>query len=206
MKNQAPKSSRDQSLTRREAIRFLGMATAATGFAMSSLPADAAAPEANLFDDSVFKDTCRDGNGTKYENYDNPLAYPIVAFWLMLTTDEWRGCIAAQSGTRTEDAAKQWRIKLANELGLAPTYAEYLYTQSQSGSNVAAFTAVKQLWVSFITDPPELPDEEKHLTFDYGTRPCMGGKSLLQIANLNRGERLERIKKAKKPKTGTKRQ
>src|SRR5262249_43915878 len=112
MKKQKNKSSSDQNLTRRQILGLLGLATA-TGLAMPSLRADAAVLlGASPFDDSVFKDTCRDGNGTKYNNYDNPLAYPIVAFWLMLTTDEWGTCMTAQSGGRTDADAQQWRTKL----------------------------------------------------------------------------------------------
>jgi len=130
---------------------------------------------------SVFQDSCRADNQTKYATKDEAIVYGPAAFWLMLTTDEWDTC--------SQDAA--WRARLVTELGMEPVHLEYLNTNAHDDrkvgdgtgspyiySNLKLFTQVKKVWQDFITSPPYVPGK----SFFYGKRPCPGGKTLLQIA------------------------
>src|SRR5262249_25580940 len=126
------------------------MAAAAASFSTLVLHTKAAIqPEATPDGDSAFMDNCRDNNAGKYRQYDNTVAYPIIAFWLMLTTDEWDACMDSDHTVvngkpkRTPEEARSWRTKLANELGVAPSYVEWLYDKSHTNPpNKAAFKKV----------------------------------------------------------------
>jgi hypothetical protein len=168
MKVERQKQPQEQ-ITRRDAIR-IGSAVA---FCASLIPSSALASEDNDRNanaqtsppKSVFEDTCRTGNGNKYQHYDSASIYPVIAFWLMLTTDEWGDCLAKAD----------WRARLATELKMPPQHLEFLYGQSLM--KAGAFADVKKIWQDFVQTPPPPPP-----TPPYGARPCPGGKTLLQIA------------------------
>jgi hypothetical protein len=163
-------------VSRRHAMRLAGMTaisllanTHANGSTQSVKQPKENQPATLPKDPSVFQnDKCRAGNSAKYANYDKDIVYPLLAFWLMLTTDEWDECLKDSS----------WRAQLASELKLKPEHLEQLYkdshntkTQRNSFSNSEAFNRVKKLWYDFI-------DANSF----YGGRPCPGGKTLLQIS------------------------
>jgi hypothetical protein len=175
------------NISRRDMVRLTGTA----GLGMSILantplfavsqksPAPPkSTPRAAPKSPSVFEnDDCREGSSIKYASYDKDIVYPLLAFWLMLTTDEWDECF--------KDA--KWRTRLASELSLNPQHLEHLYAKSHSTerpandadkknigecTNLQAFNRVKKIWYDFIEE----------YSF-YGGRPCPGGKTLLQIAS-----------------------
>jgi hypothetical protein len=165
-----------KSMTRREVVRIGGAVTTCAslfaGFVAGNISLEAAENQVGPQNQappnhSVFEDSCRNGNKGKYQQYDSSSIYPVIAFWLMLTTDEWGTCLADPD----------WRKRLATELNMLPDHLEDLYCKSLTLAD--SFSKVKKMWQAYILQPPSPPKAP------YGARPCPGGKTLLQIAGLN---------------------
>jgi len=174
--NKLRKDIREQGITRREMVHIGGAvvtcASLFAGFAAGNTSTQAAENHARPEKQtppkhSVFEDSCRVGNKGKYQKYDSSSIYPVIAFWLMLTTDEWGNCLADPD----------WRKHLATELKMLPDHLEYLYDKSLK--HAGSFSDIKKIWQAYILQPPSPPKSV------YGARPCPGGKTLLQIASLN---------------------
>lgn len=189
--------------TRRDAIRLAGAALASTGIltscsraVSSSKPAAGPDVPADSYH-GVFADKCKCNNSGKYNTLDKTGIYPLMAFWLMLTTENWDPCwspglppaqdCADSTPKKTEAEAMAWREGLANELGLAPEYLEYLYGKYHNDQALNdAFGRVRGLFQEFITQPkpPRNNLGNPHQEIVYGGRPCVGGATILQIAKL----------------------
>ena len=194
------KNRTKRKVSRREALRLVGAAVASSAVLTSTSFAQpisheatedtSAAPDEGT---SVFLDPCVCNNGLKYATYDKTTIYPIIAFWLMLTTDNWDGCMSSgapipqscpdATPKKTPEEAKAWRLRLAQELGVASDYVEYLYNQYHNDKRLnKAFRDVRGVFQRFIEAPPKTEDKAKVIV--YGAHPCLGGKTLLQIAAL----------------------
>jgi hypothetical protein len=191
-------SAHAKLLSRRDLIRA---ATIAIG-GSALLPKHGLAQSANLTpgtkphtgvissatSDSVFK-RCHpplqneDGAG-KYSNGDNDVVYPLVALWLMLTTEPWENCLDSERGN--------WQQGLFDEL-----FAEFSHSHPdlkgqelenarttlmkdfgvmcrEAKKKKKAFTSVRSAWINLTN---------KGVGF-YGTRPCPGGGGILDVAGL----------------------
>jgi hypothetical protein len=193
-------------LNRRDAIRITGAAMFSTGF-MTTLvrandssvaaadPSRAQASPAQP--QSVFLDKCKCNNDGKYNTLDKKGLSPLIAFWLMLTTENWEPCWSPglapdqsckdSAPKKTPAEAKAWRDALAKELNLAPEYVDYLYKQAHDGGKMQdAFERVRGLFQAFIQSPqpPKAAMANPSLAVVYGGHPCLGGATLLQIAKM----------------------
>jgi len=189
---------------RREAIRITSAALASTGLLTSISRADNSSKAATdsliaqpppAQPQSVFLDKCKCNNAGKYNKLDNKGLSPLIAFWLMLTTENWEPCwspglapdqsCADSAPKKTPAEAKDWRDALAKELKLAPEYVDYLYSQAHDGGTFEdAFKRVRGLFQAFIQSPQPPTLLNPSLAIGYGGHPCLGGATLLKIAQM----------------------
>jgi hypothetical protein len=163
--------------SRREIIRLggLAVATAATLRAVPAaaieappIPQDAATccGTQPLPAQSVFTTACNDVSAIKYASGDNAATYRLGALWLLLTTEDWSTYF--RNGT-TED---QWIAGLSTELQLPLTDVTNLWNESKTAA--PHFQAIRAFWQNYTAADSAL----------YGKRPCIGGKTALDIACL----------------------
>jgi hypothetical protein len=178
-----PKDSRKPSQLSRRDLLKQGLLTAAsfpllagTAWAAQKNHPKAKAPAPPTCTGIFANDTCYPGNSVKCATYDKSAMYPLIAFWLMLTTEKWDTCL--------QDPA--WRKTLAGELGAKnpsistyPGVIDYLYNNAfPKGVISPEFKAVRDLWQTLFLPTPPVPPPI------YGGRPCPGGKTILEIAHL----------------------
>jgi hypothetical protein len=181
-------SNEQEGMTRRCALRTAGLVLSAASLATAAevcrLGADPEHPPKTLGgrdqdSSNVFQDSCYYEQAPKATVYDAGIAYPMFAFWLMLTTENWDDCLANPD----------WRKRLADELGSRnpgvnyQAFIENLYHKVYpDGQLSSAFHDVRQTWQGFLEDPG---DGSASTGFPYGADPCPGGATILQIARLN---------------------
>jgi len=181
-------SKEQEGMTRRCALRTAGLvlgaaslATAAEVCRLGAEPGHQPKMPGGQDQDSgnVFQDSCYYEQAVKATVYDAGIAYPMFAFWLMLTTENWDDCLANPD----------WRKRLADELGSRnpgvnyQAFIENLYQKAYlDGQLSPAFRDVRQTWQGFLEDPGGGRVEQG---FPYGSNPCPGGATILQIAKLN---------------------
>jgi hypothetical protein len=142
--------------TRREAVKIAGMALAGGTVLPAMAEGDPAATGT-----SVFEDSCMPGSAAKYTTGDYPIIFGLAAFWLLLTTENWQGCIEKQG----------WLDGLAKELGIDKSHLDDLYDVCKH--NAGAFKTVQDAFINYTSDVNV-----------YGSRPCPGGSTYVQIAAL----------------------
>jgi hypothetical protein len=182
------KTKAKRTITRREMIRATGLTVAASGTMIDGIQAltslglqptpgkgTAVPPPSSLFLSCQPLGKDEDGPG-KYKSGDAQAVLPLVAFWLMVTTDNWDGCFDkpgwieqlvaefARENTKLADPSVQKALavtmgKIWGELKTASKNTELvsIRTTFRNYSNIAAL---------------------------YGGRPCPGGGTILDIVGL----------------------
>jgi hypothetical protein len=162
--------------SRREIIRLGAFAVAAAATfratpaaALEALPvpqdASTCCGAQPLAAQSVFTKVCNDDSAAKYGSGDNAATYRLGALWLLLTTEDWTTYFR-QGATEA-----QWIAGLATELQISQTDVANLWNESKSAA--PHFQAIRAFWQNYTAD-----------TTLYGKRPCIGGKTALDIACL----------------------
>lgn len=170
-------SNEQEGMTRRCALRTAGLVLSAASLATAAEVCRLGAEtehhsEAHGAQDqqsgNVFQDSCYHEQAAKATAYDAGIAYPMFAFWLMLTTENWDDCLANPD----------WRRRLADELGSRNpgvnyrAFIENLYQKAYPNGHLSsAFHDVRQTWQGFLEDPGGGRVEQG---FPYGSNPCPG--------------------------------
>jgi len=169
---------KSQKTTRREIIKIGGIAvaTAAMGAARSAA-LETRAPQQStttccgaqtLPAESVFTKVCNDVSKAKYGTGDTAATYRLAALWLLLTTEDWATYF------RTGQTEAQWITGIAKELQLSEADVTSLWNSSKDPQLAQAhFQGVRSVWQNFTASSPA-----------YGHRPCIGGKTALDVACL----------------------
>jgi hypothetical protein len=160
-------NSKAKSSSRREILKLGGFAVAGTAVA-SLVPSNAQADccdSTTLPATSVFTTVGNSKSADKYAAGDSPATFRLAALWLLMMTEDWTQNLKAGA---TE---KQFTDGLAQELGLDHTVVEAFWNNARDNSTV--YEPFRTFWQNQTAD-----------TALYGKRPCIGGKSALQIACL----------------------
>lgn len=170
-------------LTRRKAVQLAGIgavaaatwSSAALGQVTTARPAKSASKKAQLVN-SVFlqcQPPTTDG-AAKYHKGDSAIVFPLAAFWLLMVTEQWDNCL--------KDPA--WFKNLVEEL--IATNGTLLDNEKK------AFRAGTSLILEQLTKIQPQWDNVRSIfnqlvwgaSAKYGTRPCPGGGTILDIAAL----------------------
>jgi hypothetical protein len=154
-------------LTRREVAKIAGMALA-SGTLLSVLAEGQPASGGT----SVFQDSCMPNSAAKYSSGDYPIIYGLAAFWLLLTTENWKTCIEK----------KGWLDGLSKELGIDKSHLNNLYDICKH--NADAFKTVQDAFINYTSDVNV-----------YGARPCPGGSTFVQVAALASKSSARKVRK-----------
>ena len=163
--------------TRRSIIKTVGLATAGAGLLMRASLASTGNKDQRgccgdqpVPDKSVFTTVCNDKSADKYHHGDNPVVYRLGALWLMLTTENWAEYFRDPKNKTTESAVL---AGLAKELKLDQVDVQNLWDISKT--KASSFKDIRASWKNFTSN-----------TSRYGARPCHGGRSILNIACLDK--------------------
>jgi hypothetical protein len=181
-------SKTKRTMTRREMIRATGLTVAASGTIIegiqartnqrsqpTSAKASAAPPRPSLFLSCQPPGNDQDGPG-KYKSGDAQAVLPLVAFWLMVTTDNWDGCFNKTG----------WIDQLVAEFaGENPKLADPKVQKALAGT-------MNKIWDELKTGEKNTALVSVRTTFRnnsniaalYGGRPCPGGGTILDIVGL----------------------
>lgn len=184
-------TEKNRGITRREMIRKTGIAVAASGPLVGAVRAQAAGndeakprnqhpakslpPASSVFLNCQPPGSDEDGPG-KYKSGDTQAVLPLVAFWLLATTENWDTCFN-QSG---------WIDSLVAEFGKEnPNLADpnlqkaLAKTMAQIWSDLSSASAHKAL-VTVRT----VFRNRSNVASLYGGRPCPGGGTILDVVGL----------------------
>lgn len=179
-----------RSMTRREMIRNTGLAVAASGalvgqiHSQSGKPGTAGLPQKSATKQvpvpSVFLSCQPPGNDEdgagKYKSGDTQAVLPLVAFWLLATTENWDNCfntsgwidqLVAEFGRENPNLADPNLQK-----ALAKTMQQ-IWSDLNSGATHAALVTVRTVFRN-----------HSNVSALYGGRPCPGGGTILDVVGL----------------------
>lgn len=179
-----------RSMTRREMIRNTGLAVAASGAFVGQIHAQSGklgtagqlqkSAKKQALVPSVFLSCQPPGNDedgpAKYKNGDTQAVLPLVAFWLLATTEDWDNCFN-KSGWIDQLVAEFGRenTKLADanlQKALAKTMGE-IWSDLKTGPTHDALVTVRTVFRN-----------HSNVSALYGGRPCPGGGTILDVVGL----------------------
>jgi hypothetical protein len=171
---------RDETkVTRREVVKqvgFTAMGVVLLREAAAAQTGDKVQPaccgDQPLPSKSVFISFCNDDSAKKYQKGDNPVVYRLGALWLMLATENWVDYFRTGANANTEDA---WVAGLAEEFKVDIEDVKTMWKISKVKAD--SFTDIRNAWQN-VTSNRGI----------YGVRPCLGGRSLLNIACLTKDD------------------
>lgn len=177
------------TLTRRQMVRAMGLTVAASGALIDGIRAgtdgrpasdlSAAGLTHNPLPPSLFLSCAPPGadedGPKKYHSGDTQAVLPLVAFWVMLTTDNWDSCFN-QSGwindLVAEFARENPKIDQTAQRALSVTMNN-LWNDLKTGSQHAALVSIRTIFKN-----------ASNVRGLYGGRPCPGGGTILDIVGL----------------------
>ncbi len=190
--NKNGSNAKKSTLTRREAIRIAGVA-AVTSSALFSVGSDQATESAKS--GIREKDTCRAGSSTpslfltcqppsadksaganKYRSGDSLAVFPLVAFWLLVTTDNWDECLNKPgwiSGLVKEFGRENKKLTCDELSVLEKTMGDIWTELSTLKQNQEALERIRTIF-----------SKHRQIVNVYGHPPCPSGATCLDIVGV----------------------
>ena len=182
-------NSQNAKLTRRQAMRLTGMAALASSAfipaATSQNQKSAAAKPAgtkkcraaqsspSTFLTAYPTTSDQDKSAAKYESGDSLAVFPLSAFWLLVTTDNWDEFLNKPGwiGSLVEEFGRENKRVSCDELTVLKTTMQGIWDDlNSSDDNKAALGRVRTVFLN-----------RRQVINVYGHPPCPGGGTFLDI-------------------------